>query len=61
MVMKYLDIPILQCEIQRLPTPDTATVFRKSPTCCFARVVLSSLRQMVIAPGKDQMLGWMQL
>lgn len=35
MVMKYLDAPILQCEIQELPQPDTATVFRKSPTSCF--------------------------
>ena len=37
MVMKYLDTPILQCEIQELPEPDTATIFRKSPTSCLLR------------------------
>jgi len=33
-VLKYLHTPILRCEIQACPEPDTAAMFRKSPTSC---------------------------
>lgn len=34
MIMKFLDTPILQREIQELPEPYTARIFRKSPSSC---------------------------
>lgn len=39
--MKYLDTPILQCEIQELPEPYSARIFRKSPSSCLPGSPLS--------------------